>query len=291
MKTIFLTLSLLFGYSLFGQITAKIIDSETSQNIPYVNIWVENENIGTTSNEQGKFILNIDKPKQIILSAIGYKRLKLNSNLINDVIKLEPSTVMLQEVIVKARQNSKEIKVSDFKNKSTTSFGCGPVPWITARYFNYNKEYDEAPFIKTIKILTSSDVKNAKFNLRIHAVSKDGKPGNLITNENIYGIAKKGKRKTEVDVSHLNIQFPKKGFFLAFEWLIIEENKYEYKVNIRGSKKKQYAYEPSIGTVSNNSQYDAFIYSQGKWKTFNEMWQTNQTIKHNVIAAQLILSN
>ena len=83
MKTIFLTLSLLFGYSLFGQITAKIIDSETSQNIPYVNIWVENENIGTTSNEQGKFILNIDKPKQIILSAIGYKRLKLNSNLIN----------------------------------------------------------------------------------------------------------------------------------------------------------------------------------------------------------------
>jgi hypothetical protein len=291
MKTIFLKLLLLFGYSLFGQITAKIIDSETSQNIPYVNIWIENENIGTTSNEEGKFILNIDKPRQIIFSAIGYKRSKLNSNLINDVIKLEPSTLMLQEVIVKARQNSKEIKVGDFKNKSSTSFGSGPVPWITARYFNYKQEYDEAPFIKTIKILTSCDVKNAKFSIRIYAVSKDGKPGNLINDENIYGIAKKGKRKTEIDVSHLNIQFPKKGFFLAFEWLIIEENKYEFKSNIKGSKKKQYGYAPIIGTVSNNTEYDAFIYTQGTWRTFNEMWQTNQTIKHNVIAAQLILSN
>ena len=56
MKSIFLAFTLLFGYSLFGQITAKVIDSETSQNIPYVNIWVENENTGTTSNEKGKFI-------------------------------------------------------------------------------------------------------------------------------------------------------------------------------------------------------------------------------------------
>ncbi len=129
MKTLLLTFILIFSNFIFSQITANIIDSETSQNIAYVNIWVENENIGTTSDEQGEFILNIKKPKQLIFSAIGYKRFKTNSDLIKDIVKLKPSTVLLNEVIVKGRQNDKEIIIGSFKNKtniSNTSGGLAP---------------------------------------------------------------------------------------------------------------------------------------------------------------------
>lgn len=58
-----------------------------------------------------------------------------------------------------------------------------------------------------------------------------------------------------------------------------------------GSKKKRISHEPAVGTVTNNTRHDSFIYREGTWRTFNEMSQTNQPIKHNVIAAQLILSN
>lgn len=109
---------------------------------------------------------------------------------------------------------------------------------MTARYFKYEEEYNKTPFIKKVILLTTSKVKNAKFNLRIYGVSKDGSPGNLIYNENIIGIAKKGNRKTKVDIHNLNIEFPKEGFFLAFEWLLIEENKRLLFIKIKTIKKK-----------------------------------------------------
>jgi hypothetical protein len=42
--------------------------------IPYVNIWVENENIGTTSEENGSFSIHVeDQNKVLIFSALGLK--------------------------------------------------------------------------------------------------------------------------------------------------------------------------------------------------------------------------
>ena len=55
MKKLFTLIILLISNLGFSQLKAVIIDSETRENIAYVNIWVENENIGTTSNEKGEF--------------------------------------------------------------------------------------------------------------------------------------------------------------------------------------------------------------------------------------------
>lgn len=57
-----------------------IIDSKTKEKIPYVNIWVENENIGTTSNEKGEFELKINNTKIILFSAIGFETRKISSD-------------------------------------------------------------------------------------------------------------------------------------------------------------------------------------------------------------------
>ena len=43
-----LWLVLLFGFSLSAQVKGIVVD-ENNQPIPYVNIWVQNENNGTTS--------------------------------------------------------------------------------------------------------------------------------------------------------------------------------------------------------------------------------------------------
>jgi len=296
MKKLLTITFLLISNLCFSQLKSVIIDSETKEKIPYVNIWVENKNIGTTSNEKGEFKLEIDSTKMIIFSAIGFETKKISSDLIKNYLELKPLTIELDEVIISSKKITQELIIGEFKkSKINLYFGCGIKPWITARFFKYNDKYGKTPFLKKIRILTKSDVKNSKFNIRLYSINENGEPENYIYDQNIIGIAKKGKKTTEIDISKLNIQFPEKGFFIAIEWLIIENNKYEYKYTMEGSRKKLegISYEPAIGTVPAETDENSWIFNQGKWR---KVWKNVGTIKrykekYSLMAIELTLTN
>ena len=69
----FLVLILMHGF-VSAQIRGVVKDSLTGTPIPYVSIWVENETIGTTSEEDGTFSLNTTPNKVLIFSALGYEK-------------------------------------------------------------------------------------------------------------------------------------------------------------------------------------------------------------------------
>ena len=77
MRIVF-TLFLLFPLYLFSQTSGLIVDKSTEKGVPFANIWIEDENIGTTSDNVGKFSLN-EKVigKFLIISAVGYERQKV----------------------------------------------------------------------------------------------------------------------------------------------------------------------------------------------------------------------
>ncbi len=90
MKTVLLLF--LFSISLVAQTTRGIAernevkgiikDSLTGKPISYVNIWVENENIGTTAEEDGSFSFALKGTKNIVFSALGYEtKIVLSTNL------------------------------------------------------------------------------------------------------------------------------------------------------------------------------------------------------------------
>jgi hypothetical protein len=296
MKKLLAFIILLISNLCFGQLKSVIIDSETKEKIPYVNIWVENENIGTTSNEKGEFELEIDYAKIILFSAIGFETKKISSDSINKTLELKPLTTELDEIIISAKKLTQELIIGKFKkSKINHYFSSGIKPWITARFFKYNDKYDKTPFLKRIRLLTSSDVKNSKFNIRLYSVNENGEPENYIYDQNIIGIAKKGKKTTEIDISELNIEFPETGFFIAIEWLIIENNKYEYKYTLEGSRKKLkgISYEPAIGTVTIEVDENSWIFNQGKWRKVVKTVGTNKEYeeKYMVMAIQLTLTN
>ena len=296
MKKVLLITFFLISNICFGQLKSVIIDSETKGKIPYVNIWVENENIGTTSNENGEFELEIDGNKIVLFSAIGFETKKISSDSIKNTVKLKPLVTELEEIVISSKKLTQELTIGEFKkSKINNYFGCGIKPWITARYFEYKDDYEKTSFLKTIRILTKSDVKNSKFNIRLYGVSENGEPENYIYNQNIIGIAKKGKKTTEIDVSKLNIEFPESGFFIAIEWLIIEENKYKFKYTMEGSRKKSegISYEPDIGTIPAETDENSWIFNQGKWR---KVWKNNGGIKkyngkYSLMAIELTLSN
>lgn len=296
MKKLLAILFLLITNLSFSQLKAIIINSETKEPIPYVNIWVENENIGTTSNSKGAFTLEINSTKSILFSAIGFETKKIASHLITETLELTPQTTALDEVIIRSKKTTQEFVIEDFKKSEINSyFGCGIKPWIAAKYFKYNAQYNNTPFLKTIKILTNSNVKDSKFNIRLYGVNENGAPENYIHDQNILGVAKKGKRTIEIDISALHIKFPSNGFFIAAEWLIIEDNKYKYTYTMEGSKKKLdgISFEPAIGTVPAETDENSWVFNQGRWQ---KIWKNMGTIKkyndkYDLMAIALTLSN
>ena len=102
---------------------------------------------------------------------------------------------------------------------------------------------------------------------------------------------------TEIDVSDLNILFPKKGFFIAFEWLIIEENKFENKGRISGTKKRQtfIRYAPNVGIIPSLSG-NSWILNEGVWKGLEKIGDDRDhkkiyRNKYPALAIELTLSN
>ncbi len=59
---------------------------------------------------------------------------------------------------------------------------------------NIKDHYDSTPFLKIISVVTLSDVKHSKFNIRLYSKNENGAPGDYMYNQNIIGIVKKGNK-------------------------------------------------------------------------------------------------
>ena len=280
----------------FGQIRATVKDSVTLLPVPYVNIWVEGENTGTTANEQGYFSLQASPNSgNIIFSSIGYHTKRVSVQALKGEVLLNPVIVPLDEVIVKPPKN-KKLTIAKFRKAGINYyFACNKEPWITARFFKYDPSYSATPYLKGISLLTNGHVAHSTFNIRIYAVDKTGKPGEYLCAQNILAVARKGKHLTRVDLSDRHIRFPQNGLFIALEWFITDENRYDYSYTVLGSSEKLSgtSYEPHFGTIPADTDENSWIYRKGGWE---RIWKNNGTVekykdKYNLLAIELDLSN
>lgn len=111
MKHHFLSI-LFFCISLFSlaQVTGTVTSAKDSL-LPFVNIYIENTFTGTTSNEDGFYELDYNKPGEvtIVFQYLGYKTLKKNVTIDNFPFKLDISLIeeeiSLSEVVINAEEN------------------------------------------------------------------------------------------------------------------------------------------------------------------------------------------
>ena len=113
----FISSSLLFSLShpvIYCQqpdyIRGKVIDSKTSQPVPYATVRLKNSQVGVISNAEGDFrILNkpVFQSDSLIVSCIGFHRLSVAFSALKtgmNNLKLEPYIYSLKEVRVTARK-------------------------------------------------------------------------------------------------------------------------------------------------------------------------------------------
>lgn len=277
---------LLISFSFFAQTKGVVID-EFGKPIPYVNIWVENENIGTTSEENGGFSITVAENKTLVFSAIGFETLiaKLNES---GKIVLKSIAYQLDEVVIQKRIGKDKIEIGNYKEEDVTMFlGSGLQPSILAKFITPTDDINKHPFIDNISFPTFSNINKARIKVRFYEVAEDRSPG-LDYLEDIFIVTvKRGKRNTSLDLKDKNIKIPDTGLFIAFEWMIINENKYTFKYTLDeenakvegwfpGSKKKVYkdglSYCPSIGIIPSVSS-PTWSFIGGKWVVSKEMYK------------------
>jgi len=231
---ILISLFFLFSISLCAQITGVVTDSLSGKPIPYVNIWVENENIGSTSEEDGSFVIYTSgKSVQLLFSALGFEK-KTVSLTEAKIVRLKPIEYQLQEVLISNRLQTKEVEIGKTNSVIRQAFDYGPR--IDTKFFPYLPEYKKTKFIKQVRIDTDSKIENALIKIHLYEVNDEGFPGKEIIERALFVTIKKGTQTHKIDVSKYNLTVPKKGIFIGVEKLIIESNKVEKAITDSNTK-------------------------------------------------------
>ncbi|WP_187478197.1 hypothetical protein [Amniculibacterium sp. G2-70] len=263
------------------------MDSIDQKPIVYANIQQINTQFGASSDEFGVF--SFENDSKVLINAAGYELKTIDLPKQNTIIKLQPKEKLIEEVVLGKRKNKNYIVIDEFRKiKINSYFVCnGELKIIggIGKYFE-SKSYP-LKFLKSLRILTKSEVSNVKFNIRLFSVDENGDPKDELSHENIIGVAKKGKHKTEVDLSHLNLRMPEHGIFINFEWLRLDENTIERLFVYKDNKKLQKYIMPEIGLI--NSKIPNTTFYQKSKNSFSKFKYIDAKIKN--IAMELTLTD
>jgi hypothetical protein len=289
MKTTILFLFLPF--LIFSQTSSQIIDFKTNEPIPFVNVWIKGSQSGTTSNDNGKFELALKAQDTLVLSAVGFEGREIPFKSVSDILIMNRSVEKLEAVNIEQPYFSKERRFGKIKPGTYNSaFSCGTTPWMVGSNIPYDTVFTQTPFLKKIVISTYSNIKNARFAIRLYA-GNDSLFKRALNDSPIITIAKRGQRKTEINLSSLNFKFPKEGLKVVLEFLIIEENKHLYRAKSKktGKTRTYTSYEPRFWVRKKKDLKSSHIaYRNGKWRKRESAFHEKP---NSELAIQLVMSD
>ncbi|WP_396185292.1 carboxypeptidase-like regulatory domain-containing protein [Flavobacterium sp.] len=286
------SLLIFISCSLSAQIKGVVKDSLTGKPIQYVNIWVENENIGSTSEENGTFSINTTaKGKRLIFSTLGYEKKIIKASETLEV-NLKLTAYSLNEVVISKSIGTKSIEIGKTNNEIYQAFDNGPK--MDTKYFPYKTSYNKTKYLKQVTIYTDSRIENAIIKIHFYEVAPNGSPGEELLDKDFVVTVKKGTRINRFDLTEFNLKFPKTGLFIGFEKLMIENNKTEKTITDSNTNKSQ-TQKTYFPFVLYNYVEREFLYtfSGGKWnrQTKKGESETSAKIMINEPAITLILTN
>ncbi|WP_298224125.1 carboxypeptidase-like regulatory domain-containing protein [Flavobacterium sp.] len=285
-------LTFLICISVSAQIKGVVKDSITKQPIPFVNISVENENLGATSEENGAFKIHVsEQSKNLIFSALGFEKKKVGLAKTAEVY-LKPMAYQLDEVTISKRFETREKEIGETDNQIFQAFDNGPR--IDTKFFPYFPSYKKTKFIKQVIISTDSQIDDATFKIHFYSVGASGFPGEELLAKDFIVSVSKGEKRTKFSVTKFNLRMPKDGIFVGFEKLIIEKNKVEKTIINPNTQQTQtkITYYPFVLYAAIERDF-TFAYSGGKWIKKTQRNADNATDKMMVYepVIRLMLTN
>lgn len=279
MKKIGYILLMLVTIQSFSQISGNVTDNKTGLPIEFVNVWVKNTLIGTTTDVKGNF--DFERAKigdTLLISYLGYEELEFLAKTEN-VVELIPTSIELNEVMIIPMRNEQIKAINSYKRYSEIKEFYFNGHYSLARYYEYKKEYEQNPFIKKLSLVVSSALKN-KVTFKVHLLKadKDGKPSNQILSEYYILETDKGENEITIDLTEEKLMVPKDGFFVVVDRLNLKENKLSNKL-------ASDILQPAIGMEKEDSKKNTWLGYSGKWIAPNDLKKftgSNKNIAINI---------
>lgn len=207
-------------------LVGQVIDADTEEPLPYVNIGLVNQNIGTVTDEAGYFELEVPgngfADATLRFSMIGFEPQDFTLQEYRDqkilTIPLKEKATALEEVVLTTKRNKYQTKILGNKTTSQLIYAA----------FTTNKLGNEMGFLvrgrknpmilKKFNVsLVENDYGPIRFRLNFYDL-KDGLPNETLLNENIIvdtdiqsGIVSKDLTPYEIVIDQ--------DFFVAIEWI------------------------------------------------------------------------
>lgn len=206
------------------KLAGKVLDANTKQPIAYVNIENFRVQVGTQTNQNGIFELNLLNGKQtdtIKISCVGYAdkyitRLQSNEQLVYELL---PLVFQLNEVKV-SNKKPREIEVGIVKKTGRNVVFFNKLiqrPGTQQAVYMENVE-SKVAYIKTVFFYLGDEMFDAPFRVRVYE-SENGLPGKDLLNKSVEFSAKKKNAWNELDISTYSLLVPENGFFVSVEWI------------------------------------------------------------------------
>jgi hypothetical protein len=226
-STLHTILFLIFSLALNAQtirLKGTIKDATTKQSIEAATLSIPDKKLFFPTNKQGAFNFSdaqITTADIIHISCIGYQTKKMSIPQLEKGgdVELQPLVVQLQEVIVGAT----EIRVgSKAKHYDLTG---SIMPAMDAAMFMKSAAGKKGVIKSVGFFLTDGTHGNihgdvtAPFRVRLFGVDSEGKPGKELTKEIIIAAASTNEQWFDINLAHLQIKNPRKGFFVSFSLL------------------------------------------------------------------------
>lgn len=292
MKHFCLLIFMVWSQFAMSQISGVVKDSLSGAPVPYVHIAVENQNLGTNSEEDGKFTLpGSTENKILVFSALGYQTKTQKASVVTEV-RLKPIAYALDEVVIAKRLETREREIGKSSTQAYQAFDRGPS--IDTKFFPYDASYKKTKFIKQVVVSTDSRIEEATFRIHFYKVGADGFPAEELLAKDFIVSVGQGVKQTKFNLNRFNLKMPKEGLFVGFEKLLIEKNKLEKTTTDPNTQQvhTQRNYYPLLLYNAVEGK-PAFAFSGGKWIRQNGSEQQDPDSKKKVLepVIYLVLSN
>ena len=220
---------LLLAYNLQAQfITAKVLDAETRQPLPFVNIGILNKNLGTVSDEYGDFLLELN-PEFLLdtlrFSMIGFGKKDflvqdyLAQEKAENIILLKEEALLLEGVTVVRKKNKKyKRKILGNKTESKTLVG-GFTSNNLGNEIGFICRIRKSPtFLETFNLsIAKNTFGEVRFRLNFYSINQGMPDENLLDDMIIFETDIESGR-VSIDLKPYNIVMDD-DFLVAIEWI------------------------------------------------------------------------
>lgn len=245
---LFLLIFALHFFPVFGQKTigGKVLESGTNTPISYANIGIINSRVGTISNKDGSFSIDIPESNfndSLTFFALGFATQtiplkKLTENTGNPIY-LKLKETQLGEVTVLSKSN--KVKEYDLGNRyfkeglnmssaEDATAGASVALLIENKYPSFHEELKYPVYLGEAKVRISDNT-TGPFKIRVRLLEVDsmtGYPGKDLFDQSLVLESDMEKGWLGFDFSDYKLQV-KGPFFLAFEWIMEEQERKELK--------------------------------------------------------------